>query len=278
MIKKFEEFVLECYGRPVNEAFQSSKLREIIKQHGKPKYDFEKKMLYDIQDDEIVDVLDSRSEYFKKYSNKPEDPFDKSEGTFMIELGDGSCVVIGNLGILKSYFDRDLEHRMRDEIKKRHSERHKGNLGKHGGDDIHAKHMANVDKIERRRLAEKLQEYTQDIVDAVQNFMNNMNPEDDDINTEIQLTLGGDKYSLNVVFDLDRSEGDERYGAEYYDIYYSLDGFDIYDDEGTCVTNDELKITSETYRELFKQYTIEDVEGEIYDYYDYYGVKRSDFL
>ena len=138
--------------------------------------------------------------------------------------------------------------------------------------------MANVDKIERRRLAEKLQEYTQDIVDAVQNFMENMDPEDDDINTEIQLTLGGDKYSLNVVFDYDRSEGDERYGAEYYDIYYSLDGFDIYDDEGTCVTNDELKITSETYRELFKQYTIEDVEGEIYDYYDYYGVKRSDFI
>ena len=37
MIKKFEDFVLECYGNPLNEAFQSSKLREIIKKHGKPK-------------------------------------------------------------------------------------------------------------------------------------------------------------------------------------------------------------------------------------------------
>ena len=274
MIKKFEEFVLECYGRPVNEAFQSSKLREIIKQHGKPKYDFEKKMLYDIQDDEIVDVLDSRSEYWEKYSDER---LDNNQATFMLELEDGAVIVISNLDILK-YSWKNVTKELKNVFDERHSERHKGNLGKHGGDDIHAKHMANVDKIERRRLAEKLQEYTQDIVDAVQNFMNNMNPEDDDINTEIQLTLGGDKYSLNVVFDLDRSEGDERYGAEYYDIYYSLDGFDIYDDEGTCVTNDELKITSETYHELFKQYTIEDVEGEIYDYYDYYGVKRSDFL
>ena len=38
MIKRFEEFVSTMYGRPVNESFQSSKLRELIKQHGKPKY------------------------------------------------------------------------------------------------------------------------------------------------------------------------------------------------------------------------------------------------
>jgi hypothetical protein len=44
MIKSFKEFVSAKYGRPVNEAFQSSKLREIIKQHGKPKYSWENKM------------------------------------------------------------------------------------------------------------------------------------------------------------------------------------------------------------------------------------------
>ena len=71
MIKSFEQFVLECYNKPsgesINESFQSGKLREIIKQHGKPKYKWEYKMLYDLKDDEIVDVLDSRDEYWEKY-------------------------------------------------------------------------------------------------------------------------------------------------------------------------------------------------------------------
>ena len=33
MIKTFEQFISEKYDNPVNEAFQSSKLREIIRQH-----------------------------------------------------------------------------------------------------------------------------------------------------------------------------------------------------------------------------------------------------
>ena len=57
MIKTFEEFVSAKHSRPVNEAFQSSKLREIIKQHGKPKYNWEKKMLFDLKDDEVLHYL-----------------------------------------------------------------------------------------------------------------------------------------------------------------------------------------------------------------------------
>ena len=43
MIKTFEQFVAAKYGKPVNEGFQSSKLRAIIKQHGLPKNDWDKR-------------------------------------------------------------------------------------------------------------------------------------------------------------------------------------------------------------------------------------------
>ena len=66
MIKTFEQFVYDMYSTSVNEAYQSSKLRNIIKQHGKPKWEHEYKMLYDIKDDEIVDVVSSRNEYYKQ--------------------------------------------------------------------------------------------------------------------------------------------------------------------------------------------------------------------
>ena len=103
MIKTFEQFIAEHYckpvGNPVNEAYQSSKLREIIKQHGLPKSDWDKKMLYDIQDDEVVDVVADRKEYAEKYSEY--EGYGRDEATFMIELEDGYCLVIGNLGILK---------------------------------------------------------------------------------------------------------------------------------------------------------------------------------
>jgi hypothetical protein len=67
MIKTFEQFVAAKYGKPVNEGFQSSKLREIIKQHGLPKNDRDKKMLYDLKDNEIIDVVENRDEYSEKY-------------------------------------------------------------------------------------------------------------------------------------------------------------------------------------------------------------------
>ena len=278
MIKTFEQFVSTAYGRPVNEAFQSSKLREIIKQHGKPKYSWDKKMLYDLKDDEIVDVLDSRKEYWEKYSD---DNTDKRQATFMLELEDGAVIVISNLGILKSYwYPEEVEKQKEEEFKKRHSERHKGNLGK-GGDEIHKKHLENVDKIERRRLAEKLQPNIQEIVDAIKGFMDNINPSDIDCETnenydEIEITLNGEEYIINIYYNCGVSNSIRQYGAEYYDVYYSLKSFEICG-EDTYITNDELGVTPKTHSELFKEYEEKDIEGEIYDYYDYYGVSPSDF-
>lgn len=272
MIKTFEEFVAAKYSRPVNEAFQSSKLREIIKQHGKPKYSWENKMLYDLKDEEIVDVLNSRDEYFEKYSNR-----DGHEATFMLELEDGSIVVISNLGILDRYW-KDIDKLKDDVFKERHAERHKGNLGKFGGDDIHKKHMDNVNKIERRRLAEKLQPNIQEIVDKVNSIMDEINPSDlDESGTiESEFSLGQDDYMIYVNYTTECSEIRRSYGVECYDLYYKLESFEICD-ETVCVSNDDLDITEKTYKDLFETHVEEDMEGNIYDYYDYYGVSRSDF-
>jgi hypothetical protein len=275
MIKNFEEFVSTMYGRPVNESFQSSKLRELIKQHGKPKYSWENKMLYDLKDDEIVDVLNSREEYWKKYSDNNEG---FGQATFMLELKDGAIVVISNLDILKNFWD-DMEKRKDDVFQKRHAERHKGNLGK-GGDDIHKKHMENVDKIMSRRLAEKLQPSIPEIIEAVKSIMDNVDPSDfldgDNGFVETEITLDGDEYVLVVNYEGGSSDGDDKYGATYYSVSYGLTSFEISNDD-TFVTNEQLGVTNKTHKDLFDEYT-EEVEGEIYDYYDYYGVSRSDFV
>lgn len=276
MIKTFEEFVAAKYSRPVNEAFQSSKLREIIKQHGKPKYSWENKMLFDLKDDEIVDVLDSRKEYWEKYSDER---LDNKQATFILELEDGAVVVISNLGILQNHwYPKEIEKQKEEEFKKRHSERHKGNLGKFGGDEIHKKHMENVDKIERRRLAEKLQPNIQEIVDKVNSIMDEINTSDLDESgcIESEFSLGNDEYMIYVNYTAEGSEIRRSYGVESYDIYFKLESFEICD-ENTCVSNEDLGITENAYKDLFESHVEKDIEGDIYDYYDYYGVSRSDF-
>lgn len=277
MIKTFEQFVAAKYGKPVNESFQSSKLREIIKQHGLPKNDWDKKMLYDLQDEEIVDVVNNRDEYKEKY---PEyNGYGRDEATFMIELEDGACLVIGNLGILKDYF-KDRERS--DIFKKRHSERHKGNLGKDGGDDIHKKHLEKVDELERRRFAASLQSHLDEIAKVVDDTMDAVDSSDlDDEGTksfEVETSIGGQNYIIDGEYEVEFSGGSKRYGAYYYDIVYNLLSFNIWNEDGDkYATNDDLGITDDTYGNLFEPITIDDVEGEIYDYYAYYGVSRSDF-
>ena len=280
MIKTFEQFVSAKYGKPVNEGFQSSKLREIIKQHGLPKNDRDKKMLYDLQDDEIIDVVNNRDEYFEKYDNVRK-PY-KDEDTFIIELEDGSCIVISNLGILKDFMFNskgEMEH----EIKKRHKERHKGNLGKNGGDDIHRKHMDNVNKLEQKRLAHKLQQYVPEIVEFVNSKFEEIDTDpsenyDDNYGyiSDLDINLGGVDYIMDISYGIERS-GAKKCGAYYYDVTFYLSDFEIVNEDGVSILNDDLGITPKTYKDLFKEYTIEDVEGEIYDYYEYYGVSRKDF-
>lgn len=288
MIKTFEQFVSAKYGKPVNEGFQSSKLRAIIKQHGLPKNYWDKTMLYDLQDDEIIDVVDNRKEYNAKYmSQTPISEMDWGEEmTFIIELEDGACVVIGNLGIDKSHLFLDhiksADEQKREIFKKRHAKRHKGNLGKHGGDEIHKKHLEKVDELEQKRFAAKMQPMLSEIAEAIKAEMEGIDSSDLDeegnFTKEFDITLGGEKYGIIAEYEVEFSNGSKRYGAYYYDIIYNLTSFEMWDDEGDkYATNVMLGITDDTYGDLFEPITIDDMEGEIYDYYAYYGVSRSDF-
>lgn len=289
MIKKFEQFVYDKYNLPVNEAFQSSKLREIIKQHGMPKYSFENKMLYDLKDNEIIDVLPG-NEYFSKYSSYKKG----EEAVFSILLKDGYRVVISNLGI----WDDFRSEREKDKVfDKRYSERHKGEKYDKFGDIVgydQKQHRKNVENILRRRLVEKLQPSLPDIVKQIKSIMDDISVDDileiidgnfEKLNNkshegviETEIHLNDKKYYAEVNYTIDCTGGVERFGAKYYTVYYNLDNFSIYDDdEGITITNVDFGITQKTYADLFKDYVKKDVEGEITDHYARNGVKRSDF-
>ena len=285
MIKTFEQFVADNYGNPVNEAYQSSKLREIIKQHGKPKNFWELRLLYDLKDDEIIDVVDNRKEYWEKYSNEPQSPMEKEQATFMLELEDGACVVISNLDIFKSYFD-EFGKKAREEkeelFKKRHSERHVGNLGYRGELDIRKIHRENVDKLMTKRFLEKLQPHIDEIINKVSSIMDNIDIYDfsekkDTATVESEISLDGSEYTIDVNYTYSLSGYRKKYGIEYYNAYYNLDAFVIGDEDGNTVSNDDLNITFKSHKDLFKEYAVKDIEGAIYDYYEAYGISRSDF-
>lgn len=277
MIKTFEQFCADIYNRPVNEAFQSSKLRELIKQHGKPKYSWENKMLYDLKDSEIVDVLDNRDEYYEKYDKFEQD---NGEATFKLELEDGTCIVIGNLGILKRYWDIDkMEQEMKEVFKDRHAKRHKGNLGK-DGDDIHRKHMENVNKIMSKRLAEELQSDIPEIVEIVKNTIFSMDMEDmedNDGSVEKEIKINDKEYILTISYDYS-CDIHREYGEEWYNLTYSINSFELYElEEDLCVSNELLGVTYKTHGDLFKEH-IGKVNGGIYDPYLVYGVSEKDFF
>lgn len=296
MIKTFEQFCATVYSKPINEAFQSNKLRELIKQHGMPKYSCDNKMLYDIKDNEIVDVVSSNREYWKKYNpTKGRKLFDNDhQATFKIELEDGYCIVIGNLNILKSYWDDfkgmdEDEEEIKSVFKKRHRERHKGNLG-NTGDDIHRKHLEKVSELDKKRFIEKLQPNIPEIIDNVKYTMDNIidylpdditedNDKSGQSEIETEITLDGNKYMLYIHYSYYPNGFYKSYGMEYYNIDYELESFCIIDDDGyNEVNNEELNITFKTYKQLFDTYTIKNIEGQIYDYYALYGVSPSDFL
>lgn len=281
MIKTFEQFINEMYS-PINESFQSSKLREIIKKHGMPKWKHDKKMLYDIKDNEIVDVLDNRKEYYNK-------KYDKNgyngEPAFMIELKDGAAIVISNLGILKGFLNRHSSEKEFDELfKKRHAERHKGNLGKYDGDDIHKKHLKNVNKINTRRFAERLKPIIPELVEKIKSEMESISNEelmetnDKDRYIAFEIEIGENKYEIYADYSVKISDEYKSYGEYLCDIEYSLDSFEIVDEYGDGAKNEDLDITNQTYPDLFDDIVVKEVECGYYDQLYAYGVDPSDFL
>lgn len=278
MIKTFEQFVAAKYGNPVNEAFQSSKLREIIKQHGKPRYSWENKMLYDLKDDEIIDVVDNREEYKKKYLNNSGE-----QATFMLELKDGACIVISNLDIFNDHKDEWKARSEKDELfRKRYKERHKGNLGKHPGNDVHNQHLDNVTDLMKNRFMKNLDKNIPEIISDINGVLDDESIFNDydksgDYEYYFDTEYNGAKCSVVMQYDLRLGEEYKQYGAYFCDATTSLIGFYI-DFGRDSITDEELGITSKTYPDLFADHNFDEIECGIADPYEYYGVKPSDFF
>ena len=276
MIQKFEEFI------KLNESFQSSKLKEIVGEHGKPKgnryihykgqrgLDFShENPLYDLKDDEILGVVADEQE-FNDLNSKSKHPL------FGVELQDDSILVIG----VKP-----------KEIEKRIESRHKGNLGKYYGDP-------HTPRMQKKLLSDQHKKNLQNVIyylnsnpeyyDILDNFINKYWSDADldydegeyILDDGEEISVGDRNMSVIINYSVYHSDTTRKYGADYYDVTWSIDSVELYDEE----TEDSFDILTEIGGELAKRIqniedrTETDVEGDIYDYYAYYGVSPSDFV
>ena len=274
----------------LNESFKSGKLRNIIQQHGMPKYDQDRKFLYDLQDDEILGVMDFDEWYDFHSDNK---------NSYHIVLEDGMYLVLGNIDTLKYYADdKDFQK----EFKRRRDERHPGNelndipsyKRKEALEDETTKrfrekkneleHRRNLEQFKSNlgdnleKLAETIREtFESNIEDKISDLVSEHK---DSISTEIfddfDVEFIGATYNIGYDYTINISDGYTKHGAAYYDVTISPKTVSIYDDElGDTFDSTEL---FDDPSALLADYDVDDVEGEISDYYDYYGVSRGDFF
>ena len=220
---------------------------------------------------------------------KDSDIFDRetAEATFPIVLKDFTYVVIGNLGILYKDIYPGLDdceefyYYLGDIFRNRHKERHIGNLGK-GEDEIHNKHIENVDKINGRRLAEKLSPFVDEIVDEAEDLMYKVTimgvgpvnkksycsvwlDEEGLSTTSGNISLGGHEYKLVLKYKNKWSnikKSDDTF--DYYDLYHELEHFAVIkheDGKFTAATNEDLGITKETHKNLFQTYIVKNARA-----------------
>ena len=266
MIKKFEQFTADKYGKPVNEAFQSKKLSELVKKHGKPRehgyFDdqyLKKRALYDIKDSDIIDVVkNTRVTANTHLCRDYRDSNNKYIPTQVIELKDGTCVIVRRGAEYDAYVA--------------HKERHKGNLGKDGGDDIHQRHLKNVQHIKNNRLGVELEPYVSEIIDAVEKIIEKIGDEMDGNNYHSngwKIDLGDKEYLMDIIcrstdYDTNFSRAND-YGDRYFDFSYNLDDVWIRDDKNkTAISLDHIASEEEVVRlEKLMEYEF-DAEQKIY--------------
>ena len=280
MVLKFEEYIKS--KDIIKESYQSGKLRNIIKQHGKPKNKWDYKLLYDIKDSDIVDVVSSSSEFFDKYQNN-ENNHNKN---FFITLEDDYCVVIGNVKILDSYWSRDNDTIKKSFLYKRHKKRHEGNLGDWGGDEINIKfknkleHQKNL-KVVKTALTD---EVVKEILDVIQDYINNWDGNVEKNYMEHEMKIPGQaEISLSVNYDTYIGEEKRHRGAILADIGIDVESFELsYCNEEYVDTDDYIDDTF-TNVELdidlsgIEPYEERNADVGVYDYYAYYGVSPADF-
>lgn len=289
----------------LNESFKSGKLRNIIQQHGMPKYEQDRMFLHDLQDDEILGVMDF-DEWFDFHRD--------NKNCYHIVLEDGKYLVLGNIDTLKYYAD-DVD--FQKEFKKRRDERHPGNelndvpsyKRKTAIEDESTKrfrekknelenkrrrirkktielgHKRNL-KVFKANLGDNIGKLAETIRDAFESNINDEitdiiseykdNVQTSDISNDFDVKFLEDTYTIDYIYDLSISDGYTKHGVTYYDVSISPKTVSICDDK----LGDEFDATElfDDPSALLADYDIDDVEGEISDYYDYYGVSRGDFF
>lgn len=292
MILNYDEFHF------LNESFQSPKLRQIISQYGKPKYEADNKFLYDLRDDEIAGVF-TWDEWYEYHKENPK--------SFCIFLKNDYYLGITNPDILTDYFDDSKnEEEFKKEIERRRDERHIGNelngLNKwdkkdayrdRTNDDFRKKkdeiiHSRNIEKIKNILAGHEV-----DFIDALRNLFEE-NASEVEFDTGLNCIEENEFEFLNklwyVCMEYYSPSSDDSYshfGGRYCDISIPLDkcmiGYNDVDENQDLIIDDlfdikELIDDEKLLNKLFANYEEKDVECGIDDPYAYYGVKRSDFF
>ena len=273
MIKTFEQFVSTVYGRSVNEAFQSEKLSELVKKHGKPRdRDFssvhsyvnnqylKKRALYDIKDSDIIDVVNKGSVTANTHLDRDyRDSNNKYIPTKVIELKDGTCVIVRAGAEYDAYVA--------------HEERHKGNLGKDGGDDIHQRHLKKVQSLKDDRFAVELEPYASNIIDILGETMKDLGDQFDSYYQHFngyKINLGDKEYLMDIIcssndYDDNFNSANNR-GDSSFEFSYNLEDVWIRDDKNKTATSLwSIEMSDEDEKRLNE--LMENVfygEGEIY--------------
>jgi hypothetical protein len=247
-IKKFEQFVSEVYDNHVNESFKNDrlKLKEIFKEHGQPKAKqsdcgTDKKILYEIENFEIVDIIDVSDNYIGgDYYDENETFSDGSKAvTFMVELEDG-CGIVVKCGIV-DYFDKKLGITL---------------------EDIKNEFIGIIDE-----LVEKVKNGGYEI----DNYSKS------EYESETGFTINGDKCIIKMEYNSHWGDGRKSHGSSYNELVIDVEKFEIEIDNCDIyiVTNDDFGITHKTNPQLFLYE--EEIEVGVYNEYERNGVKPSDF-
>lgn len=275
----------------LNESFQSSKLKNIIAQHGKPKYEMDNVFLHDLKDEEVVGVFtwDEWYDYHKK-----------NKKSFCIHLADDKYLAISNPDILTGWLD-DNENKkdFEKEILKRRDERHVGNElnGLNHWEKIDAMKDKTNDRFKKKKnelihsralklVKDILAGHEKEFVDALRKFF-------EDSMDDVELDTGkcyaeddefkflNKQWYVNIEYSAPSGENSvSRYGASYCNFVTSPEKCEIgyADDEYDEIFDiKEIIEDKELLKKFFSEYDAGEVECGITDPYEYYGVSRSDF-
>jgi hypothetical protein len=249
-------------------------LRELVKQHGELKYSYKKEIFYDLTDDDIIDVVANRDEYWENEENGKYNDVKVS----YLEFKDGTCVV---------YNDKDFD--------KIYNDRHKGNNNiKYSFNNW--KQNKNLDKLFISYFKRKYKQNIDKLIDIIYTAeTDHKNPLYEFINDSIKFKLENSLESGDMEVLIEERDVKDFFGLDsfsynnknceiytiainYYLSYtsgedfgkyapdtagYEFESFDIETDFGV-ITSGDLGITEKTYKDLFKYNKI-----DLSDYLDF---------